>query len=75
MHPVWLRCENSESAAADACVFAPCPTGATTPINVNLFLREPLAAIFSTAEEIPTVTDGLVNKTRGFSHKKGLSNV
>jgi hypothetical protein len=43
MHPVWLRCENSESAAADSCVFAPCPTDASTPKIVNLFFREPLA--------------------------------
>jgi hypothetical protein len=40
MQPVWLRCENSESAASDSCVFAPCPTGASTLKIVNLFFRE-----------------------------------
>jgi hypothetical protein len=42
MHPARLRCESSESAAADSCVFAPCQSGASTPKIVNLFFLKPI---------------------------------
>jgi hypothetical protein len=35
MHLLRLRCESSESAAADSCVFAPCRQSASTPKTVN----------------------------------------
>jgi hypothetical protein len=41
MHPAWLRCERA-AISRYANPFAPCQTGASTPKNANLFLREPL---------------------------------
>ena len=40
MHPAWLRCESSESAAADFCSFAPCQAGVSTlKIGEFIFAR------------------------------------
>jgi hypothetical protein len=41
IHPAWRRCQSAEISRYSS-ASAPCQTGASTPKNINLFLREPL---------------------------------
>ena len=40
MHPAWLCCQSAEISRYSR-ASTPCQAGASTPENVNLFLREP----------------------------------